>query len=84
MPKNIKTTSASVAQPNTPESDLLPVVDHIVHGTYIETGEAWSVIVEAEEPLAAMDRVRKMSEDEFEALPKVDEEGHSLKRQIRL
>lgn len=80
MPKNIKTTSACVARPNTPESDLLPMIDHIVHGIYAETQKAWSVIVSAEEPLTAMDRVKEMSEDEFEALPKVDEDGRLLKR----
>lgn len=83
MPKNIRAHSASVAQPNTPESDLLPVVEHIVNGTYIDTKLPWSVIVEAAEPGDAMDRIHAMTKDEFEALPKVDKEAPSTLRKIR-
>lgn len=60
---------AYVAQPNTPETDALPQVNHIV---VVQTpaGDE-KVLVSAAEPQSAIDRVKNMPEEEYQTLRRV-------------
>lgn len=51
--------SAYVAQPNTPESDLQPMVEHTV--TFYQDGEQVTIKIMAEAPDDVIDRARRMS-----------------------
>lgn len=53
--------SAHVAQPNTPESDLQPKVEHIVN--FYQDGQAITIKTMAEAPDDAIDRARRMSDE---------------------
>lgn len=67
-----KVTSARVAQSNSPESDLLPKVPHIVTGNDLDGENPFSVIVEAAEPGAALDAIAVMPQAEFDLLERAD------------
>lgn len=56
--------SARVAQKNTPETDAMPQVMHIVSGFY-EIGGDWEVRLMAEEPGAAIDKVQSMKDEDL-------------------
>lgn len=62
-----KVTSARVAQSNTPETDAMPKVMHLVSGVS-ESGEEWTVKVLSADPLTAMDEVAAMDEGAFQQL----------------
>ncbi len=55
---DIQIYSAMVKNPNTPETDMQPKVEHIVF--YIENGVKKEAVVSATDPLNAMDIFRKM------------------------
>ena len=50
--------SARVAQSNTPETDAMPVVDHVVE--YTLDGMRYSITILASDPMAAIDTVKRM------------------------
>lgn len=52
--------SAYVAQPNTSESDLQPMVGHIVD--FYQNGQQVTIKIMAEAPDDAIDRARRMSD----------------------
>ena len=72
--KNHQARMGRVQYPNTPESDLLPTVPHIVEGDLAD-GETFAVIVEASDPMTAIDAVNAMGAAEFEALERYDEQA---------
>jgi len=49
---------ARVAQTNTPETDAMPVVDHVVE--YTLEGIRYSLTIPASDPMAAIDAVKRM------------------------
>jgi hypothetical protein len=74
MTERRKVLSAYVGQVNTPETDALAAVPHIVRG---HTGDrAWAVVVTAACPMTAIDRVRSMPDAEFHMLQHVPTETH--------
>ena len=50
--------SARVAQSNTPATDAMPVVDHVVE--YTLDGMRYSITILASDPMAAIDTVKRM------------------------
>lgn len=66
-------TSGGVANPNTPESDLLDSVEHIVSGSGLDGHGSWTVLVYAAAPDEAMEKVATMSELEFAGLERVED-----------
>ena len=67
-------TSGGVAQPNTPETDLLESVQHVVSGTGLDGHGSWTVLVYAAAPDDAMEKVSTMSELEFAGLERVEDQ----------
>jgi hypothetical protein len=53
--------SAHVAQSNTPENDLQPKVEHLVH--FYQDGQSITIQIMAEAPDDAIDRARRMSNE---------------------
>lgn len=71
--KTLRTvTSARTAQRNTPETDAMPTVPHLVTGR--DEDGAWVVRVIAEAPDTAIDLVATMTEEEFRPLRQDDTE----------
>jgi hypothetical protein len=57
----VSNLSARVAQPNTPETDAMPVVDHTVE--YMLDGIRHSLTIPASDPMSAINIVRRMYEE---------------------
>lgn len=57
----VSNLSARVAQPNTPETDAMPVVDHTVE--YTLDGIRYSLTIPASDPMSAINIVRRMYEE---------------------
>ena len=55
---SVTNISARTAQPNTPETDAMPVVDHVVNFTH--DGKEQTRTVLATDPMDAIDTVRRM------------------------
>lgn len=74
---SIENMSARVAQPNTPETDAMAEVDHIVSWT--SYGDATEVTVMASDPTAAVEKVRQLFEGDFQLdltdIPLVEDEN---------
>lgn len=83
MPVNIRVDSAGVAQSNTPETDAMPMVDHLVNGHYIDSDDQWCVRISARDPGDAIDRVNAMTLADFEVLPKVEADRASRETHTR-
>lgn len=64
-----KVRSAGTSFPNTPESDRQPMVMHDVHVTLAD-GTAATVRTMATDPGDAIDRIKRMSDDAIERLPR--------------
>ena len=67
--------SSSTLHENTPESDLRPMVPHVVNGVIIASGVEFSVIIEASDPMDAMDKIAVMPEAEFSELSNANNQG---------
>ncbi len=61
------TNSSYVAQPNTPETDAMLKVDHVVTGLR-EDGTPFAVIVNARDPVEADEAVATMPVESFSVL----------------
>ncbi len=57
-------TSAKVAQPNTPETDKLPEVNHIVEFT-MPDGKTDKMTIMAKDPQDAIRKVNRMTVSDF-------------------
>lgn len=71
MKNNLRVIHAGTAAPNTPETDRMPVIKHRVHGTFIDTGEEWGVLIMTKEPGDAIDKVKAMTDEQFAELEKI-------------
>jgi len=70
--KTLRTvTSARTAQRNTPETDEMPEVPHLVTGH--DASGPWVVRIMAEAPDTALDIVSTMPEEDFKLLPRVED-----------
>lgn len=59
-----------VAQPNTPESDRLPEVMHVVH-VKLDTGSEEKVLISASEPIVAIDKVNSLEDVAYNNLRRI-------------
>jgi|JI9StandDraft_2_1071091.scaffolds.fasta_scaffold203618_4 hypothetical protein len=71
-----KVVSARVAQSNSPETDAMPQVMHLVSGVS-ESGEEWTVKVMSSDPLTAIDEVAVMDEAMFNLLERLPHTGQA-------
>lgn len=62
-----KVVSARVAQSNTPETDAMREVMHLVSGVS-ESGEEWTVRHMSRDPVTALNEVAVMGEEQFQEL----------------
>lgn len=76
-------TSGGVAQPNTPETDLLESVQHVVSGTGLDGHGSWTVLVYATAPDDAIEKVSTMSDLEFAGLERVEDHLEFTNKRFR-
>ena len=62
-----------VAQANNDATNNSPTIGHFVHGINLVGGKKWCVLIEAEAPDDAIEKVCHMPEDEFGKLPVVED-----------
>lgn len=64
--------SARTLNPNTQDTDIQPFVVHLVDVTFAK-GDKATVLVNARDPLDAMDQVQLLSEEAVRGLPRYEE-----------
>lgn len=57
--------------PNTPETDAMPKVEHVVH--VVGDGEQFKVSLWATDPMTAIERINRMDEASIRSLPRITE-----------
>ena len=70
MTKYFPPSSAGTSFPNTPESDLQPTVAHDVN-MRLADGTTEVVRLHAADPGEAIDKIKSMSDQAYQALPRV-------------
>lgn len=62
--------SSHTAQPNTPETDKLPEVNHVVT-VKLDTGVEEKVLISASDPIVAIDRVNSLDDVAYNNLRRI-------------
>ncbi len=73
MNRRVRGVSARTVYSNTPETDLLPTVLHRV--CVLVDGQDVEVVLQATDPINALDLVNAMSPEQILALPRMKEEA---------